>query len=639
MPAASQPAKQNVDSFANLVSFGGKKESLSLKEQQEKIEKERQAKEEERRKKEESFWDGLGRNPGSSTNPFTSPAPVSREPTIRAPSAAGQLESLRPAQSKNQIFGADPPYISAARNKKTTLSPNSLEEDDNDVFFGGQPSRSSKPPTPASPLQSIDDDDLLFGDQKTNVNTARRENATPSPRPIENDNGVFDEPPARQSSSKPPTPRPADDLRTGRSSRAGEVDPEKVANLEQMGFSPAHARRALRETDGDMERAVDWLFSHQGESGESEPRRRPRPEANGSRPQTEDSEVPKWMRQPTKEEKLWKGFKGMTEKGLKGMSEKLFGESSSRSSSAKPPLVPERPGPAENSERSSRSSSARPPAMPSRPRRFVEEDELPVYTSAARRKKATPSPRPIESSDAPSSSASSKPPTPAPRPKPVEEVDLLFGEQPSIPSSKPASNSAALLMGEEPADLSSSPWSNREAVKPTEPKPQSTTPVARRRSEDDADAPTWGRAAAPRPAAKPKVATPKPRLRPGQEPDAVVRMREANKEAERADDEKFALSDSVDARIAAWRDGKRDNLRALIVALDTVLWEGSGWKKVGLHELVINSKVKINYMKAITKTHPDKLPRDASIEVKMISAAVFATLNEAWDKFKADNGM
>ena len=34
-----------------------------------------------------------------------------------------------------------------------------------------------------------------------------------------------------------------------------------------------------------------------------------------------------------------------------------------------------------------------------------------------------------------------------------------------------------------------------------------------------------------------------------------------------------------------------------------------------------------------------QLPQDASTEVKMISASVFATLNEAWDKFKTENGM
>lgn len=84
-------------------------------------------------------------------------------------------------------------------------------------------------------------------------------------------------------------------------------------------------------------------------------------------------------------------------------------------------------------------------------------------------------------------------------------------------------------------------------------------------------------------------------------------MRAANKAAEKADDEKFALADKVDAKIGAWRDGKRDNLRALIGSLDAVMWEGSGWNRVGMHELITNGKVKINYMKAIAKCHPDKV--------------------------------
>ncbi|OBT95924.1 hypothetical protein VE01_06104 [Pseudogymnoascus verrucosus] len=147
-------------------------------------------------------------------------------------------------------------------------------------------------------------------------------------------------------------------------------------------------------------------------------------------------------------------------------------------------------------------------------------------------------------------------------------------------------------------------------------------------------------------APKPKAPTPRPRATPPSRPTAVVkdseavtRMRAANAAADKADDEKFELSDSVDARIAAWRDGRRDNLRALLGGLDNVLWEGSGWKKVGMHDLIMNGKVKINYMKAIAKVHPDKLSQGASTEVKMISSAVFSTLNEAWDKFKAENGM
>ncbi|KAF3002772.1 hypothetical protein E8E14_008003 [Neopestalotiopsis sp. 37M] len=154
------------------------------------------------------------------------------------------------------------------------------------------------------------------------------------------------------------------------------------------------------------------------------------------------------------------------------------------------------------------------------------------------------------------------------------------------------------------------------------------------------------KALAPKPKPTPRpaqAARPKPPARaslaPQKDSEAVKRLRDANKAAEAADDEKFALSEKVDARIAAWRDGKRDNLRALIGSLDSVLWENSGWKKVGLHELVMANRVKIHYMKAIAKTHPDKLPQDASTEVKLIAATVFATLNESWDKFKAENGL
>ncbi|KAG9236519.1 hypothetical protein BJ875DRAFT_371915 [Amylocarpus encephaloides] len=142
--------------------------------------------------------------------------------------------------------------------------------------------------------------------------------------------------------------------------------------------------------------------------------------------------------------------------------------------------------------------------------------------------------------------------------------------------------------------------------------------------------------------------TPKPRpvvksalsdLAPARDSAAVSRLRAANREAERADDEKFALVDQVDTKISLWRDGKRDNLRALLGSLQDVMWESSNWKKLGMHELVQNNKVKIHYMKAIGRCHPDKLPQDASTEIRMIAGLVFATLNESWDKFKTQNGM
>ncbi|KAF2661662.1 hypothetical protein K491DRAFT_673607 [Lophiostoma macrostomum CBS 122681] len=61
-------------------------------------------------------------------------------------------------------------------------------------------------------------------------------------------------------------------------SAASAIDPEKVENLGAMGFLPPQARQALKETGGDMERAVDWLFSHPDATGDVE---EDKPEASG----------------------------------------------------------------------------------------------------------------------------------------------------------------------------------------------------------------------------------------------------------------------------------------------------------------------------------------------------------------------
>ena len=120
-------------------------------------------------------------------------------------------------------------------------------------------------------------------------------------------------------------------------------------------------------------------------------------------------------------------------------------------------------------------------------------------------------------------------------------------------------------------------------------------------------------AAAKRPPPARKPATPKPSALSdlgggsGADSEAVKRMKAANAAAERADDEKFALTDQVDAKLIAWKGTKSDNLRALLGSLEKVLWEDAGWKKVNMGDLVMPNKVKIVYMKAIAKVHPDKV--------------------------------
>ncbi|EAA30801.1 hypothetical protein GE21DRAFT_10646 [Neurospora crassa] len=48
---------------------------------------------------------------------------------------------------------------------------------------------------------------------------------------------------------------------------AGAADPEKLAMLESMGLSGPRAVKALNETGGDVERAIEWLFSHPDDDG------------------------------------------------------------------------------------------------------------------------------------------------------------------------------------------------------------------------------------------------------------------------------------------------------------------------------------------------------------------------------------
>lgn len=45
-------------------------------------------------------------------------------------------------------------------------------------------------------------------------------------------------------------------------------DPEKIAQLGDMGITELQARKALRECGGDVNRALDWVFSHPDDAGE-----------------------------------------------------------------------------------------------------------------------------------------------------------------------------------------------------------------------------------------------------------------------------------------------------------------------------------------------------------------------------------
>ena len=135
-----------------------------------------------------------------------------------------------------------------------------------------------------------------------------------------------------------------------------------------------------------------------------------------------------------------------------------------------------------------------------------------------------------------------------------------------------------------------------------------TSSAGRNRCEKAAAPPSQPKASsAPKKVAA--KARPKPTALGDLAPDSesVTRLRAANAAADRLDDEKFALSDVVDQRVSRWRAGKEGNLRALLSTLENVLWEDSGWKKVGMGDVLLPGKVKLVYMKGIAKVHPDKV--------------------------------
>jgi tetratricopeptide (TPR) repeat protein len=103
---------------------------------------------------------------------------------------------------------------------------------------------------------------------------------------------------------------------------------------------------------------------------------------------------------------------------------------------------------------------------------------------------------------------------------------------------------------------------------------------------------------------KPRAASSAPTAKPSA---ALTALRQGNQQAEADESEAIRVKDNVDAKITSWRAGKETNLRALIGSLDNVLWEELGWKKVGMHELLTESQLKVKYVRAISKVHPDKV--------------------------------
>lgn len=115
---------------------------------------------------------------------------------------------------------------------------------------------------------------------------------------------------------------------------------------------------------------------------------------------------------------------------------------------------------------------------------------------------------------------------------------------------------------------------------------------------------------------------------------AEKRAREEAEDAEKAG--KVAFRDTLKPKIDAWSSNKKDNIRALLSTVHTVLWEDSGWTAPSIADMVDPGKVKKWYMKANLVVHPDKVKqKGGTLEQVATADMIFDVLKGAWGKFEA----
>lgn len=118
---------------------------------------------------------------------------------------------------------------------------------------------------------------------------------------------------------------------------------------------------------------------------------------------------------------------------------------------------------------------------------------------------------------------------------------------------------------------------------------------------------------------------------------AAVREREDAEIRER--EQKDSMRVVAERKVDQWTSNgmRRGNLRALLASLDTVLYSGATWKSVSMDILKENSKVKVNYHKAILQVHPDKISsKNLTPEQLVLAELVFDELKNGYEVWTAE---
>ncbi|CAR30639.1 auxilin-like protein SWA2 [Lachancea thermotolerans CBS 6340] len=118
--------------------------------------------------------------------------------------------------------------------------------------------------------------------------------------------------------------------------------------------------------------------------------------------------------------------------------------------------------------------------------------------------------------------------------------------------------------------------------------------------------------------------------------EKLARVQDINKKEKDLEAQRFLLHDEVSSLIQEWCEGHDDNLRELLARFHTIV-DWVNWKEVSTADLVVPKKAKVIYLKAVAKTHPDKIQDSWPLKRKMIAENVFIVLSKAWETFKEKN--
>ncbi|KAK4408748.1 Auxilin-related protein 2 [Sesamum angolense] len=108
---------------------------------------------------------------------------------------------------------------------------------------------------------------------------------------------------------------------------------------------------------------------------------------------------------------------------------------------------------------------------------------------------------------------------------------------------------------------------------------------------------------------------------------ALAEKNQRDLQAQREQEERHRIAETLDTEIKRWAASKEGNLRALLSTLQYVLWPECGWQPVSLTDLITGASVKKVYRKATLCIHPDKVQqKGATLQQKYIAEKVFDLL-------------